>query len=428
MSAYQDALALQQARDAEIIAAYENLITAREAQRLSALSDDLGALGLNGSLPVYGTVGLYTPVTGGASHLLARTTTENGATRIHVEPNGFVDDGTVSKLDLMFDEYEGNGTNYRIVNLYTKVGNGNGLNGENGCAVLGLKGVGDQFGIYPSLHFGFSDDGATGVPMKMYYFDMSDTAWRTPNKGAWREGRADIVTGDYVLANYCLYQAQSTATTGETKPSHQSGTVSDGSVDWLFIRNYSGATSNHIKPVVLFGDRDDMPKFGLESVRTQHAKDVAVWNGVNLSFLSNSSPVASVAYNVYTPVNTFDLYIKSTAVGAGFFRFGASGKFVQMSGMAHLCSQKTDSTLLSAVDISGAELITMGNASATTVTSFSGGSAYQKFFVLAGNGNTTLQNNANIVLAGGVSRTLAAGMLLQFIMNGGGTIAYQVIT
>ena len=240
-----------------------------------------------------GTVALYNASTfvtwfslqnaGVSGRVLIRNTTNNSPTRIHIEPKGYVVDGTVAKTDWMFDPYQDDPVNYRIVNLYTKVGNGDGLNGENGAAILGVKGVGDHFGIYPSLHFGFGDDSATGVPMKMYYFDMSDTVWRTPILGAWRQGRS-VTVGDYILANFCLYQAQNTGTGGATKPSHTSGTVSDGGVNWLFIRNYSGATSNNIKPVILFGDRDDMPKFNLQSVRVQCAKDIALWNGVNLSF------------------------------------------------------------------------------------------------------------------------------------------------
>ena len=362
---------------------------------------------------------------GSSGRLLIRNTTNNSPTRVHIEPKGFVEDGTVSKLDLMLDAYEDDPVNYRIVNLYTKVGNGDGLNGENGATVLGVKGVGDHFGIYPSLHFGFGDDGATGVPMKMYYFDMSDTAWRTPMRGAWRQGRS-VTAGDYILANFCLYQAQNTGTTGGTKPNHTSGTVSDGAVNWLFVRNYSGATSNNIKPVILFGDRDDMPKFNLQNTRVQCAKDVALWNGVNLSFLSNASPVASVAYNIYAPSNTLDLYVKSTASGAGFFRFGGTGKYVQMSALAHLCSQKSDTSGNVNVDVSASEIITVAPSSAITVTSFTGGLSYQKFFIQAGNNNTTLQHNANIVLIGGVNKTLTSGQILQFIMNGGGTVAYQV--
>ena len=107
-----------------------------------------------------GTVALYNASTfvtwfslqnaGVSGRVLIRNTTNNSPTRIHIEPKGYVVDGTVAKTDWMFDPYQDDPVNYRIVNLYTKVGNGDGLNGENGAAILGVKGVGDHFGIYPS--------------------------------------------------------------------------------------------------------------------------------------------------------------------------------------------------------------------------------------------------------------------------------------
>jgi len=331
---------------------------------------------------------------GASGRVLIRNTTDNSPTRVHVEPKGHVDDGTVTKTDWMFDPYQDDAVNYRIINLYTKVGNGNGLNGENGCAVFGLKGVGNHFGVYPSLHFGFGDDGSTGVPMKMYYFDMSDTAWRTPMKGAWRTGRTDIVAGDYILASNHLYQAQTTGTTGATKPVHTEGTVSDGTINWLFVRDYSGATSNHIKPVMLFGDRDDMPKFGLETVRAQFAADTAIWNGKTHKFLNNAGvPV----FELYSPVNTDDLHIKSVLSGGNGAYYRFTDKLFQPVNAARILSQKSLSANATTVVVDNCELVTFGNTSATTITALTG-NAYQYLIVETGNTNTTLQHNANIIL------------------------------
>jgi len=359
---------------------------------------------------------------GASGRILIRNTTDNSPTRVHVEPKGHVDDGTVTKTDWMFDPYQDDAVNYRIVNLYTKVGNGNGLNGENGCAVFGAKGVGDHFGVYPSLHFGFSDDGATGVPMKVYYFDMSDTAWRTPMKGAWRAGRTDINSGDYILASFCLYRAQTTGTTGSTKPSHTSGTVTDGAIDWLFVRNYSGATSNHIKPVVLFGDRDDMPKFGLETVRVQNAADSATWNGKVHKFLNNAGvPV----FELYSPVNTDDLYIKSVLSGGNGAYYRFTDKLFQPVNAARILSQKSLSANATTVVVDNCELVTFGNTSATTITALTG-NAYQYLIVETGNTNTTLQHNANIILSTAANTKMIVGEPMAFKFNGDGTVATQI--
>lgn len=51
---------------------------------------------------------------------------------------------------------------------------------------------------------------------------------------AWESGVA-VTTGDYCYTQSYYYVAASTGTTGGTIPSHTSGTVSDGGVDWTYV-------------------------------------------------------------------------------------------------------------------------------------------------------------------------------------------------
>jgi len=421
----QSTLAQSVAESAATATAKANTCTTKASEASASAASAAGSYSATLALYNSGTLFItwFSLQSAGASgRVLIRNTTANSPTRIHIEPNSHVDDGTITKTDWMFDPYQDDAVNYRIVNIFTKVGNGSGLNGENGAAVFGAKGVGDHFGIYPSLHFGFSDDGATAVPMKIYYFDMSDTAWRTPMKGAWRTGRTDINSGDYVLANFCLYQAQNTATTGATKPNHQSGTVSDGLVNWLFIRNFSGATSNHIKPVIIFGDRDDMPKFGLESVRAQFAADTAIWNGKVHKFLNNAGvPI----FELYSPANTSDLYIKSVLSGGNGAYYRFNDKFFQPVNAARILAQKTLSANAATVVVDNCELLTFGNTVATTVTALTG-NAYQSLVVETGNTNTTLEHNAAIVLSTAANTKMIVGEPMMFKFNGDGTVATQI--
>lgn len=354
------------------------------------------------------------------SHLLLRNVTP-GATRMHVEPNGHVDSGTITKQDWMFDPYNEDQSNYRIINIYTKQGAGAGYNGQNGVAVLGAKGAGDHFGIFPSINVGFSDDNANGVPLKVMYFDTSDTEWRTPLLGAWREGR-DVSLGDYILANFKLYQADGAGTTGATKPSHSSGSASDGGVSWTFVRDYQAAAGS-IKPCVVIGDRDDMPKFGFPNARAQFAGSAVVWNGEKFQFLDDAG---SAVWEIGVDLNTDDFHIRSLT-GGGSLRFDAPGSFVQNSGLAYLLTSLTEDSESATVAVGKTEMLSLNNANPTNITQFTG-LPYQRFYVQASNSNTTLVHGTNLKLAGGVNRVVTGDDTLQFVLNASGTTAKQVVS
>lgn len=362
-------------------------------------------------------------VQAGGGHLLIQNTHANTATRVHEEPNGFVA-GTAAKFDLMFDPYEADGANgYRILNLYTKnydLTDGSTLVGNNGVGVLGLKGVGKHFGIFPALHVGFMDDGATSAtPFKMYYFDTGDSAWRTPLLGAWRPG-ISVTSGDYILASFHLYQAGNTAVTGATIPSHTSGTVSDGGVNWLFVRDYQ-ATSGGFRGCVVIGDRDDLPVFGLPSVRMQVAQDVAVWNGKKVRFLDNTN---ASSWSVFTNGLTDDLYIE-TEDGQRRLRLDSTGKFLQLTGMAYCTSALVITDNTTTPDVSGCEKVIINNASVTSITQLRGLPPHAKLIVTGGNTNTTLVHNSTagsagsptLCLIGGVNKTLSPDCDIELRLN-----------
>jgi hypothetical protein len=256
--------------------------------------------------------------------------------------------------------------------------------------------------------------------MKMYYFDSSDTVWRTPMKGMWRTGVA-VTSGDYMLSANKLYQSGTTATTGATAPSHSSGAVSDGAVSWTFIRDYAAA-SNSVRGCVVFGDRDDLPKFGHSTSRVQFAQDFAVWNAKKLRFLDGSN---ASAWSIYTSNLSDDLYIE-TEDGAKRLRLDATGQFIQITGLSIASNAVSAVDLDTTPSIRGVRTLVFGNTGPTSVTQFDDGIAYQEFYVRAGNGQTTLVHGASLVLVGGVNKTLATTDALLFQMNGGGTIATQV--
>lgn len=385
-------------------------------------------------------VGKSTQASGG--HLLIKDTRVNNPTRVHMEPSGYVI-GTSTKLDMMFDPYDTDGVNYRILNFYTKTYDAADVSttqGNNGVATIGVKGVGTNFGIWPTLHMGFSDDGAgAAVPLKMYYFDTSDTVWRVPMRGSWRAG-ASVNANDYMVASNKLYQSSTTGVCGATMPTHTTGVVSDGVISWTFIRDY-GAVSGNIKGCVVIGDRDDMPKFGNPTQRLQLAKDAGIWNGSKLQFLDNTG---APACNIFANANTTDLNI-STPDGTSYIRFSTSGKFVQLVGLAVCCTAKNivttntgnagaDAATDALPDLSGVAKAIFAHTTARSINGFLNLPAHATILIAAGNGNTTLVHNAaagtvgspTLATATNANRVLSTGSCLQFVVNSAGTQAIEV--
>ena len=68
------------------------------------------------------------------------------------------------------------------------------------------------------------------------YNNMATWAAIAANYERWATGVAATSGVTYVLSDFKIYVAASTGTTGGTAPTHSSGTVSDGGVDWTFVR------------------------------------------------------------------------------------------------------------------------------------------------------------------------------------------------
>ncbi len=353
------------------------------------------------------------------NHLRMTSTEADTAGRMHFEPNGRPA-GTASKSDWMLDPYDLDPTNYRHSNIYTKTYDPADIatqQGDNGVIVWGGKAVGDFHGIFPVIHFAFSDDGIGGaVPGKLCYFDTSDTVWRTPMKGAWRGPDLDVTTGEYRLAGSKLYQAQNSGLTGSTKPTHLSGTVSDGAIDWLFIRNFAAAAAS-IKGCWLFGDRDSMPKFGWPNVRVQYAKDFAMWQNARMQF---ADVAGALAWSLYPVTGTDDVRLESN--DGRFVRYSKTGKYIQTSGLADIVAPVTMANGDATPSIAGVRMLQA--AGSAPITSFTGGAPNQSF-VFKGNGTVTLTHNSNIVLNTGANKTPANGKILRFWTNGAGTMVTE---
>lgn len=356
---------------------------------------------------------------GTAANLLIQRSTA-GPTRVHIESNGYIDSGVSTKLDLMYDPYALDNANYRLFNIYNSTGDLN-LTGESGITFLGTKSVGKHFGFWPWLHFGFSDDGVNACAMKMGYYDTTQPQHFSPAKGGHRTGKV-LAVGDYVCALSGgigrIYRADSSGPCGATTPSHDTGTLSDGSINLTWVHTISVA---NVRPIILYGTRADMPKLGFTE-NVQHARNELFWNGVKLSFLDQTN--TAIAWSIFTNPTTDDLLIQ-TADGLGTWRFDATGKFMQASGLALVINPLNAADGDTTPSIKGAGGLVFNNSSTTLITRFDDAIPWQPFFTRSGNGQTTLVHSASIRLIGNANRVMTATDNLRFTMNSAGTEATE---
>ena len=347
---------------------------------------------------------------GSANNTLIKVAEDGTATRVHIEPNGYIQTGTTSKLDLMFDDYEQDPVNYRIAAMFAETGDMPHLYGENGRAVLNIKGTGQQWGVWPSWGLGFQD--GTRVPMKAFLYDTSDTEWRTPQKGMWRTS-VGYALGDYVLSEFKLYKATNSGTSGASAPTHASGTVSDGVISWEFIRNYQSTVASH-DTCVLFGSVDDMPLFGQFDIPVQYHGHTVHKNGFRDKWLKNDGTSLLAWAGVRSDSNSYQIEMSDSST----FQFFEG--WYRSTGMAESLWPEIENTNSATVDVSKLQKVVMSNTAATTVTGFTNARAHQSLYVESTNGNTTIQHNSNIRLKGAVDATLGTDSMLHFVRHSDG--------
>ena len=369
----------------------------------------------------YGPVRILTPQEAPEDHLLFKTKSSAGPTRIHIEPAGNIE-GTTAKLDWMFDPYDetpvpsGRQRDYRIFNIYNKTGDVSGLNGENGAAVMNVKSVGDFWGVWPSMHFSISDDASTA--MKMYYFDMSeDNEWFTPMKGRWREG-AEFSVGDYVTCDNKVYQCQTEGTSGVSRLTHEIGTVSDGNLDWLWIRSPLNSIEN-IKPTMLFGDIQDMPVFGYPEARAQLARDLLVQQSASVKFIEgDDSYVGKFKAKATEGILEYETSTENRV------QFGQD--FFKLEGITQRYDRLEKPADSGSIDFLGTSTLAISASSPVNVTDFLNIVPDSILKIIPRDDNVTLVFNSNkIRLTGGVNLALSSNNFYTFYVDSSGIVRQQ---
>ena len=349
-------------------------------------------------------------IRGSASNMLVRSVEDGQPNRIHQEPRSHISQGTVTKYDFMFDPYQVDPVSYRISSVFNEVGNLPNLNGENGRAVLNIKGAGQQFGVYPSWHLGFQD--GARVPMKAFYYDTSDTEWRTPMMGAWKAGLAYNI-GDYILSSFKLYKATTSGIAGATAPSHYSGTVDDGVVSWEFIRDYQAAVAS-FDTCVIFGDVDDMPLFGQFDIPVQYHGHTVHKFGFRDKWLKSDGTTTLAWTGVRSDSSSYQIEMADGSTTQFFEGWRRAVNSALSLGTQVIATNS------GTVDIANKEKITFSNTVATNVSIISNPRVNQILYIEATNSNTTLVHNAQIRLKGGVNLPLTAESMVILVRHSDG--------
>lgn len=350
---------------------------------------------------------------GAGANLMLRGATN--ALRLHLEPRVNIDSGISSKQDWMYDPYHLDLTQYRIFGIYNSTGDLNST-GESGITFLGCKNVGNSWGLWSSMHLGFQDDSPTGVPMKLYLFDHTAPQWYAPAKGGWRQGKSAIA-GDYMTSLNAgvgrIYQAATTGICGDIQPVHTSGTVSDGGVDWTFVRQVA---SGSVRPAVVFGNRDDMPILGHTDVRVQFHAPTLTKYGSQTRWQAQDGTTGAWLQTAQTG-GTEDWFYLWTRSGA-YIRYHIDDRYWQPIGMARCAATVTATVGDTTPSVAGVETLVLNNSAPTVITALDDGIGGQRVRLVSNNSNTTLDISASAT-SNGLLRSASGN---DIVMNQGGAI------
>jgi hypothetical protein len=236
----------------------------------------------------------------------------------------------------------------------------------------------------------------------------------------WASGQVIAATGVYrVYGADNHYVSASTGTTGSTPPTHTSGTVSDGGVDWTWVdsadrtvwairedgRAGIGSTSfaatwRHKVSIV-----DASGNYSFEGEATGASKNAALK-------LFPTDAASAVVPAPFLLASTNGLSIMRSDGSTNIVRFTDNeGMIARELVLVFTSNASTGAT----PSVDGISVLSVENSSATTITGFSGGSEGQFIHLYFLNANTTLQTSATFTLTGSVNVTPSAGSVVTMM-------------
>jgi len=238
------------------------------------------------------------------------------------------------------------------------------------------------------------------------------------NYERWSSGQVIAAVGVYRTSSDEHYVSASTGTTGATAPSHTSGTVSDGGVDWTWV----DSADRTVWAIREDGRAGIGTSFG---VTWRHkVSDVDAVGGY--SFEGEATGASKPAEFKLIPTDA-----ASAVLPTPYLRADSNGLNVMRSdGATHIC-RFTDAEGMIARElvlvftsnastgatpsVDGISVLSVENSGATTITGFAGGSEGQFIHLYFLNANTTLQTSATFTLTGSVDVTPTAGSVVTMM-------------
>lgn len=302
-----------------------------------------------------------------------------------------------------------------------------------------------DFGYTPGIRMTTQD--GSFAPLSVYQYKFDGMPKLRQAGYVWRPG-ITINVGEYILYNDTLpnpneefvYRAVTSGTTGNTPPTHNTGVVSDGGVQWEAIFDcYSG--TNQTSLVSINGNLQ--PGYGTttDSLRwTLPANTDLIglyMNGNNIGFAPQVDNVGMYwfrngssylnQYNqpdwntgaltrIYHKRNSGDLYFHNSHDGGNHFH-RLTSTFDQHNAGATLIASKTTTAATANPDATATDILRLNYSSPTTVTNFANALSHQVLRVTSANSNVTLAHGAGITLAAGANVLMRPNAVYYFVYN-----------
>ena len=239
------------------------------------------------------------------------------------------------------------------------------------------------------------------------------------NYERWASGQVIAATGVYRATGSNHYVSASTGTTGSTAPTHTSGTVSDGGVDWTWV--------DSADRTVWVVREDGRAAIGSTSFAATWRHKVSIVDASgNYDFEGEATGPSKVAVLRLIPTDAASAalptpFLRADANGLNIMRSDGSTNIVRFTDSEGMVAKElvlvftSNASTGATPSVDGISVLSVQNTSATTITGFTGGSEGQFIHLYFLNANTTLQTSGTFTLSGSIDVTPSAGSVVTMM-------------
>jgi len=232
------------------------------------------------------------------------------------------------------------------------------------------------------------------------------------NYERWASGQVIAATGVYRTSSDQHYVSASTGTTGSTAPSHTSGTVSDGGVDWTWVDS-----ADRTVWVIREDGRAGIGATSFSATWRHKVSTVDASGAYSFEGEATGASKAAVLKLIPTDAASAVLpmpFLRADANGLNVMRSDGSTNIVRFTDAEGMIARElvlvftSNASTGATPSVDGISVLSVENSGATTITGFTGGSEGQFLHLYFLNANTTLQTSGTFTLTGSVNVTPTA--------------------